>query len=132
MALPVSVRSFGVLVPDCLLSWKTVNHNIGPAIPVKIIGICQETLRVGIVDAERAFEARDYLLCPVGLLAFETRVSRPNLMALLKIRSFIPKRTGHHIHFAVPVKIRDIRTLSPELVGSLDFFERDVFGMAQC
>ena len=133
MALPVPLSAFGVFVPRAFGSGKAVDDHIRPAILVKIVGVGQETLRVGVVDPESPLEPGHNFFRAVRFLAVKSRRGSPDLVAFAKIGSFIPKRAGNNVRFAVFVKITDIRALGPELVRGLHFFKtvQQVFGATQ-
>src|SRR5215468_2933456 len=113
----------GVFVPSDLGPRKTVDDDIRPTVTIKIVGVCKETFRIGVVGAKRTFKPEDGLFGAVALCSFEAGAGRPEFVALFEIRTFVPEGSGNHIHLSIVIKIADIGTLGPELVGRLNFFK---------
>ncbi len=123
MALPVTRAVLGVFEPADFLAGEAVNQHVCPAVSVEVVGEGEEAIRVGVVDAERAFEAGDGFFDAVGFLEFEAGVGGVDFAALLEVRPFVPVGAGNDIHLAVAVEVADRRAFGPELVGHSDLFE---------
>src|SRR5579871_6520295 len=57
MPLPMAFAALGILEPRRIRAGKTVDHDVRPAVAVEIIDEREEIIRVGVVRAERTFEA---------------------------------------------------------------------------
>src|SRR5580765_887178 len=90
MLLPVTFAAARIFVPGSFFARETVNHNVGPTVAIKIVREREKIIGVSVIDAERALEAREVFFGAIGLLAFESRIGRIELVAIGEAGSFIP------------------------------------------
>src|SRR6266704_6379673 len=130
----MTLASARIFVPRSFFAREGVDHNVGPTVAIKIVGEREEIIGVSVIDAERAFEAREVFFGAISFLAFESRIGGIELVAVGEAGSFIPIRTGDDVVNPVFIEIAESRAFSPELVYELIFGEgmKDVFGSGNC
>src|SRR6478736_5034860 len=80
-------------------------------------------MRVSILLAERAFEARNFFLCAIGLFAREGFVRRIIFVAFCEIGTFPPIGARDDVHFAVVIEIAVGSPFAPEIRGQLSLLK---------
>ena len=117
MAWPVAFLSAGILIPKSFLSGKADHEVVGPGVAVKVVGVGEEIVGVGVLATQLTLEAGDRAL----FTCVEGDTVRVNGVAGLEIRPCIPIRSTENVGFAVGVHIGHARTLRPEVVADFVF-----------
>ena len=102
---------------------ESEDQNVIPTVVIEIVSVGEEVFGVSVVFAESTLEARHADFGDGAELEFERFLSGSVFVAIFEVGTFIPKRTGDHVHFSVVIEVSKIRAFSPELVGHLDLFE---------
>src|SRR5260221_1200053 len=73
MPLPMSLAALWIFVPRRILSWKTVNQDVGPAVAVEIVGKLEKIIGIGVYLSQAAFEPGNDFFRAIALFVFESR-----------------------------------------------------------
>src|SRR5437773_10371773 len=98
MPLPMSLAAFRIFVPGSVLARKAIDQDIIPTIAVEIVGESYESVGIGVVHSQAAFETGNGLFRAIAFLQLKSRVGAIDFMARLEFRPFIPEGAGDDVH----------------------------------